>query len=225
MEFLSHADYNIIFENKEVQGTPVGLLEIGNLSVSSGEIVACDPLVFHDIVPLSKKINPGNYPVKIYIAKTENAGDRYAVAKLELSNKKAEKWVLALRNDDDINELKEKGDFFGFPVDAGLGGFMDYEAALQYDKFIESFVQKNPEGNIYDDFFAAEFKKNAIDQNNPQDYGDWVNFKLPGSELNITMFQSGYGDGVYPAYWGIDKEGQVTSLVIDFLVLLLPEGD
>ncbi|MCR6640354.1 MAG: DUF4241 domain-containing protein [Sporocytophaga sp.] len=85
--------------------------------------------------------------------------------------------------------------------------------------------KKNPEGNIYDDFFAAEFKKNAIDQNNPQDYGDWVNFKLPGSELNITMFQSGYGDGVYPAYWGIDKEGQVTSLVIDFLVLLLPEGD
>ncbi|MCR6640355.1 MAG: DUF4241 domain-containing protein [Sporocytophaga sp.] len=142
MEFLSHADYNIIFENKEVQGTPVELLEIGNLSVSSGEIVACDPLVFHDIVPLSKKINPGNYPVKIYIAKTENAGERYAVAKLELSNKKAEKWVLALRNDDDINELKEKGDFFGFPVDAGLGGIMDYEAALQYDKFIESFVQK-----------------------------------------------------------------------------------
>jgi len=223
MEFVSHADYNIIFENKEVQGTPVELLEIGNLNAPSGEIIVCDPLVFHDIVPLSKKISPGTYPVKIYIAKTEESGDRYAVAKLELTDKKAEKWVLALRNDDDVSELKEKGDFFGFPVDAGLGGFMDYNAALQYDKFIESFVQKNPEGNIYDDFFAAEFKKNAVDKNDPQDYGNWINFQLPGSDLNITMFQSGYGDGVYPAYWGIDKNGQVTSLVIDFLVLLLPD--
>jgi hypothetical protein len=39
------------------------------------------------------------------------------------------------------------------------------------------------------------------------------------------MFHSGYGDGMYPAFWGIDESGEVTSLVIDFFVLLLPEDE
>ena len=25
------------------------------------------------------------------------------------------------------------------------------------------------------------------------------------------MFQSGYGDGMYPAYWGIDNNGEITA--------------
>jgi hypothetical protein len=37
------------------------------------------------------------------------------------------------------------------------------------------------------------------------------------------MFSSGYGDGVYPAYWGLDAGRQAVNLVIDFHVLLLPD--
>ncbi len=33
------------------------------------------------------------------------------------------------------------------------------------------------------------------------------------------MFHTGYGDGIYPAYWGIAEDGSVSSLVIDFIVL------
>jgi len=65
-----------------------------------------------------------------------------------------------------------------------------------------------------------EFKKNAVDPNNPNDSGDWVNFYLPNKpELNIIMFHSGYGDGLYPSYWGIDEKGEICSLVIDFEVI------
>jgi hypothetical protein len=39
------------------------------------------------------------------------------------------------------------------------------------------------------------------------------------------MFQSGYGDGIYPAYWGMTNDNEIVSLVIDFFVLLLPEDD
>jgi len=222
-EILSHADYNLIFENKEVENTPIELLEIGDLNVPSGQIVVCDPLVNSQTEPLTKKVKPGKYPIKIYVAKTKESGDRYAIAKLEFSNKRAEKWVMALRKEDDINELTDEADYFGFPVDAGLGGFYDFESGKEYQKFESDFMKANPEGNLYDDFFAAEFKKNAKDQNDPTDYGDWINFQLPNSELNITMFHSGYGDGSYPSYWGIDKNGEIVSLVIDFLVLLVPE--
>ncbi|MBB1194222.1 hypothetical protein DNC80_11170 [Flavobacterium sp. SOK18b] len=222
-EVLSHADYNLIFDNKEVEETPIEVLEIGMLNVPSGQIVVCDPLVYSETTPLTRTVTPGKYPVKIYVAKTKESGDRYAVAKLEFSNKKAVKWVMALRAEDDINELTDEADYFGFPVDAGLGGFYDFQSGKVYQKFESDFMKANPEGNIYDDFFAEEFKKNAKDQNDSTDSGDWINFQLPNSELNITMFHSGYGDGMYPSYWGIDKDGEIVSLVIDFLVLLVPE--
>lgn len=220
IEKLSQADYNIIFENSLVEGVPVETLNIGELNVPTGRIVVCDPLVVPDMPPLNKTVSPGKYPIKIFIAKTKNSGDRYALAKLEFSSKKADKWVLAVRDGEDISELKEDDDFFGFPVDAGLGGFFDYKSGLEYNKFIDEFMEKNPRGNMYDDFFAAEFKKNAVEPNNPDDYGDWINFKIPNTDLNITMFHSGYGDGTYPAYWGMTKNNEIVSLVIDFFVLL-----
>ena len=222
-EVLSFTDYNQIFDNKIIEGTPVELLEIGDLFLPSGQIVVCDPLVYPESSPLTRTVKPGTYPIKIYVAKTKYSGDRYAIAKLEFSDKKAERWVMALTAEDDINELTDEADFFGFPVDAGLGGFFDFKAGKEYQKFEADFMKKHPDGNIYDDFLAEEFKKNANDQGNPTDYGDWINFQLPDSELNIAMFHSGYGDGNYPSYWGIDKDGEIVSLVIDFLVLLVPE--
>jgi hypothetical protein len=222
-EIYSHADYNIIFENKIVEEIEVEQKNIGLLNIPTGQIVVCDPLVVPDALPLIKTVPIGKYPVKIYVAKTKESGDRYAIAKLEISTKKADKWVLALREGEDISTLDGNGDFFGFAVDAGLGGFFDVKAGIEYNFFIDKFIEENPNGNIYDDFFAAEFKKNARDQNDPTDYGDWVNFTLPKSDLNITMFQSGYGDGIYPAYWGMTKDNEIVSLVIDFHVLLLPD--
>lgn len=225
VEKLSHANYNIIFDNSIVEGTPIELLEIGDLNVPTGQIVVCDPLLLPNTPPLNKTVQPGRYPIKIYVAKTKESGDRYAIAKLEINSKKAEKWVLAVKDGENILELKNDDEFFGFPVDAGLGGFFDYKAGLEYNKFFDDFTSRNPNGNIYDDFFAEEFKKNAKEPNNPEDYGDWINFTIPNTDLNISMFHSGYGDGTYPAYWGMTNENEIVSLVIDFFVLLLTEQE
>jgi hypothetical protein len=221
-EVLSHADYNLIFDNDTVEGTAIEILNAGNLEVTSGQIVVCDPLVMPNSKPLARSVKTGSYPVKLYVAKTVEAGDRFAIAKLEFNSNKAVKWVLALKAGENVTELKN-GDFFGFPVDAGLGAFFDYATGATYNKFYDGIMRANPDGNIYDDLLAAEFKKNAKNPNEPNDYGDWVNFKVPKSNSNIIMFQSGYGDGAYPAYWGIDENGEVTSLVIDFFVLLAPD--
>lgn len=221
-EVLSHADYNQLFDSTTVDGVPIEAVEIGSLVVPSGQIVVCDPLVVPDSPPLRGRVKPGRYSVTLYCAKTKESGDRFAVARLRFSEARAVKWVLALREGENVTDLKEEGDFFGFPVDAGLGGFFDYEAGQQYLRFLDDFMKKHPDGNIYDDFFAFEFKKNARDPNDPKDDGDWINFTLPSGNLNITMFQSGYGDGVYPAYWGVTDKGEIVSLVIDFHVLLLP---
>jgi hypothetical protein len=217
-EVLSPVNYNQVFENKIVDEIPIKLLEIGNLKVPTGKIVACDPLVTINFTPFNKTVKPGIYPVKIYVAQTKESGERYAIAKLEFSSKKADKWVLALHDGENTSELKNPDEYFGFPVDAGLGGFVDYKSALEYRKFEDQFQKEHPGGNIYEDYLAAEFKKNAKD---PKDDGDWINLKIPNSDLNITMFHSGYGDGSYPAYWGITRNNKIVSLIIDFLVLPL----
>lgn len=216
----SLVDYNQFFENKTVDNTHLELLNLGELNISTGQIIACDPLVcLYDTSPFTRTVQPGKYPVIASIAKTENSGDRYAVVKLEFSKDSATKWEMAVTEHQDIKELKEDDEFFGFPVDAGLGCFCDLETQQFYNHFDTDFMQRNPNGNIYDDFFAAEFKKNAIDQNDPEDIGDWLNFYLPNRpDLNVIMFHSGYGDGMYPCYWGTTDDGKICSLIVDFQV-------
>ena len=221
MEVLSFVNYNLILDSKTLNKVAIEEFPIGMLQVPSGNIVVCDPLVMPDTKPLLRRVKPGAYPVKLYIAKLKDAGDRYALAKLEFQHKRADKWVLATSEGDNVSELNGKDEYFGFPVDAGLGAFFDYESGKAYNSFSTQFDKEHVAGNIYDDLLANEFKKNANKQD-PKDAGNWTNFKIPRSNLNIMMFQSGFGDGNYPAYWGMTNSNEVVSLVIDFQVLDLP---
>ena len=40
------------------------------------------------------------------------------------------------------------------------------------------------------------------------------------SKAGMVWCHSGYGDGAYPCYWGLDSSGEVACLVVDFLVLV-----
>ena len=37
----------------------------------------------------------------------------------------------------------------------------------------------------------------------------------------MPIFQSGFGDGAYPVYWGIDENGTICQLVIQFIDIQL----
>lgn len=43
-------------------------------------------------------------------------------------------------------------------------------------------------------------------------------FSVSGDVDDAAFVTSGYGDGLYPAYWGVAGDGTITDLVIDFLV-------
>ncbi len=214
-----YADYNVVFDNKIIEGKEISIVEIGMLNISSGKIVVCDPLANPESMTLARTVFAGKYPVKIFVAKDEEGEKINALAKLEFSKNRSVKWEPAVSDDDDLLTLKGDGDYIGINVDAGVAGFFDYDAGILYNKFIDDFIEAHPDGNIYTDVFAAEFKKSALDKNNIHELGSWVNFQLPQSDLNITMFTSGEGDGSYPIYWGIDKDGNPASLIIDFNVL------
>lgn len=43
-------------------------------------------------------------------------------------------------------------------------------------------------------------------------------FSVAGDVDDAAYVTSGYGDGAYPAYWGVAADGTITDLVVDFLV-------
>lgn len=217
---LSKIDYDFYYSISRHGEVDLFILDLGVVNITSGQIVACDPLVnLGNTAPFTKKIKPGKYPVKICVAKSTEMGTRYAFAKLQVSDTKTVKWELAITEDlkTKVKELKDN-EYFGFPVDAGLGSFCDNKTQSLYVKFEQEFLENNKNANMYDDFFADKFKENAIDKNDPNDIGDWLNFTIPTTENNIIMFHSGYGDGYYPVYWGYDQKGSITALLIDFML-------
>jgi len=217
----SVVDYNRYFENNVLDTIPLELLPLGQLTLPTGQVIACDPFVcIHDSLPFNRTVEPGNYPVIASIAKTEQSGNRYAVVKVDFNHARPTKWELAVLNDNVIADLKEEDAFVGYPVDGGLGCFCDLETQKYFNEFLDDAYNKDPKSDIYTDFFAAEFKRNAVEQDNPDDPGDWVNFHLPNKPgLNIIMFHSGYGDGIYPCYWGTNDKGDICCLVVDFCVI------
>ncbi|RWM22289.1 MAG: DUF4241 domain-containing protein [Mesorhizobium sp.] len=181
---------------------------IGEVDLPTGEIIACDPLVSGVETPaLSRKVKPGRYPVSLL-----EAQGRVAVAVLRFSAGTPVRWELAIVPGQDVSTLKND-EIYGYPVDAGLGSFMDKTAMMlmseQQDKL-------TADANYYDDVLAAEFAPN-------QDRFV-MHHPVAGNPLNIAMFWSGWGDGFYPSFWGLDAAGEPLLLTTDFGVLENADG-
>lgn len=207
------------FTQNKICGKNMHLLDIGTVNFPTGEIIVCDPLVSLDrtITPYFTKVPQGIFPLTAAIVEVEQDHYRYAAVKVHFNENPADHLVMALQGDEDIEDIEE-GDFFGFGVDAGLGTIVDIKTRDAYCDFIEKWKKENPEGNTYNDFFKEEFEKSY--EKHPQfqrEGGDWINFTIPGTELSIPMFQSGFGDGVYPVYFAYDKNNNICQMIIEFI--------
>lgn len=189
------------------------ILRIGALHVPSGRLVACDPFFARSTSPFAREVAPGDYEVELSVTDSPEWGPRHAMARVVIaSDGEAPTFEPADRDFADTN---------WFPVEAGLGSFMDEVAREAFVQRMVAFYQANPKGNYYDDVLASEFKQHA-DPADTFDEGSWNMHVLPGSSLNVAMFSSGLGDGSYRTFWVLNERGEVTALVIDFDLANLP---
>lgn len=220
----SPTDLNQYFTKKEIAGKPIYLLELGTYSFPSGKIVVRDPLVYlcNDRTPYFTAIPKGNYPLTVAVVKVEEDHYRYAAVRLKISENEAVVHREALTGNEDLETLTTEDLFFGFSVDAGLATLADTEVRDAWCAFANEWMNRAmSEGkniNIYDDLLAAHFSRSY--QEHPEfqrEGGDWISFQIPGTSYRIPMFQSGWGDGDYPVYFGYDKDGNVCDVVIHFI--------
>ncbi|MDA0083876.1 DUF4241 domain-containing protein [Brachyspira hyodysenteriae] len=209
------------FRDKKFNDTELDILYIGEVNLSSGKIIACDPLAYmydDQVTPFIQTVKPDKYKVSLLIIKDE---ERISIAKISFSDKEPKRYELAVTGEEDLSEVEE-GEFFGYPVDAGMGCFCDYDAAKKYFEY-ENKLEEESGGdfdNRYDDLFSDLLEDNA--KNNPKyqsEYGDWLNWNVPESNSNIVLFTSGYGDGYYPSYFAYDENDNICALYTIFIDL------
>lgn len=188
----------------ELADRKIKTIDMGELVVPTGEIVVADPLVTPDRPALRRKVKSGRYPVTLF-----ESDQRVALAALRFAPGAPVKWELATVPGQHMADLKD-GEIFGYPVDAGLGSFMDKAAyARMLDREALAIEKANSADiNYYDDVLAPELAAN----------GDlYVMHKpIPEDDINIAIFSSGWGDGFYPSFWGLDAAGEPVVLLTDF---------
>ncbi|MEI0518407.1 DUF4241 domain-containing protein [Brachyspira murdochii] len=211
-------DLDTAFRDKKFKDTKLDILEVGEINITSGKIIACDPLayLYDDIEPFIQTVKPDKYKVSLLIIEEE---ERIAIAKISFSNNEPKTYELAVTGEEDLSDIEE-GEFFGYPVDAGMGCVCDYETALKYLEYEKELEEKGDFDNRYDDLFSDLLEDNA--KKNPKyqsEYGDWLNWNVPESDSNIVLFSSGYGDGYYPSYFAYDENNDICAFYTVFIDL------
>lgn len=217
----SPVNYAECFEMKEIQGKEIFILDMGDISFPTGDILVRDPLVWlnRDEKAYLQSVPKGRFRIETLVVKLEEDHYRYALSRVKFRESLPVIYYEALKGDENLDDVDDDS-IFGFNVDAGLATIVDVETRNAYCDFEDKWYAENPGKNIYDDFFAAIFAKSA--EENPlyqRDGGDWINFKIPNSELSIPMIQSGFGDGRYPVYFGYDEDGRLCDLVVEYIYL------
>lgn len=218
----SPVNYAECFEMKEIQGKEIFILDMGDISFPTGDILVRDPLVWlnRDEKAYLQSVPKGRFRIETLVVKLEEDHYRYALSRVKFRESLPVIYYEALKGDENLDDVDDDS-IFGFNVDAGLATIVDVETRNAYCDFEDKWYAENPGKNIYDDFFAAIFAKSA--EENPlyqRDGGDWINFKIPNSELSIPMIQSGFGDGRYPVYFGYDENGELCDLVVEYIYLV-----
>ncbi|MCL2321135.1 MAG: DUF4241 domain-containing protein [Oscillospiraceae bacterium] len=189
-------DLNVFFDKDKYD-----ILSIGDISLPTGEIVACDVIYNlgikdNMIKPFINKVDQGSYPVFISAIKNGSNKGKYAALKIEINKEIPVSFEVCIKHQDVLKDLKP-GEKYGFNVESGLVCICDTQVEALFEKQIDEFR------SIIIDFIS--------------DKSRWTMWNLPETEFIIPMVSSGFGNGYYTAYWGLDKNDDVCSLILQFL--------
>ncbi len=175
---------------------------LGNLVVTSGKLLACDPYYCPDTHPFgTETIAPGHYPVFVSIARFEGIHRRVALAALLFRDSLPVNWAIAIPEGVKVSEKR----CYTYCVDSGIGCFMDEAAVRPFTPICED----------YDDETDPILK--AMGENSDQFSFPWANVCVDqDTGVNIIAFESGWGDGGYPSYFGYDEHERVVCLITEF---------
>lgn len=202
-----------LFSKNFVQHPLIETFDAGKLYLSTGRLVACDPLITNDMLPFEVAFPKGGFPVLVHKEKGSNC---VAYAEVIFSDQPVATWQLATTKGQRIADLKGE-EIFGYPVESGMGCLMDAETQEDLSRLEQRLFQRKGADfmGIYEEFFHEHFfdENGAIDQ---------FAFLKPDEDKagNIFAFETGYGEGFYASYIGFAKGGNPVKLITEFIEIL-----
>ncbi|QPK93676.1 DUF4241 domain-containing protein [Actinomyces sp. zg-332] len=218
---ISPVDYNQLFRAKEVLNKKTFVVNMGTITFPTGQILVRDPIVY--LHPREEayfiKVPIGTFQLETLVAEIRENHYMYIATRIKFTEEKSviyEEALIGYENLDDVDE----NSFFGFQVDTGLVTIVDVQIKDAYHNFCEEWSQDNPEKEIYNTYFSEKFKESY--KNSPHfqiQEGNWINFTIPGTNLNMPMICPGFGEATYFVYFGRDSKGEISEIVIEYLTV------
>jgi hypothetical protein len=219
-----------VFRDSQGNEYPVRQLDASELVLPTGRIVACDPGYLQvsgldRYQPFTRTVPPGRYPVVLCLSKHTypvRTEERVAAAMIRFTDAEPVIWEMALLPGQDPATLSP-GRFFGYGVDGGTGCFTDARAveALEPERALygeRNSQQPPPNAGVeyYRNLRTPFFRR--LDES----WRDWSANVVadPDTGANLIAFPSGWGDGGYASFWGLDADGNPCRLATDFGILL-----
>lgn len=199
-----------LFSKDFVESPLLESFEVGKIYLSSGKLVACDPLITNDMLPFSGEFPKGEFSVMLHKEKDSNC---VAYAEIIFNTAEIKDWKLATTAGQNIKELAE-GEVFGYPVESGMGCFMDVDTQNSLNELEQKLYRKKGGDfmGIYEEFFHGYFfdENGAIDQ---------YAFLKPSENHpgTIFAFETGYGEGFYASYIAYDKNQSPVKIITEFI--------
>lgn len=200
-------------KNQFVEGERRHVVKVGNLPVPSGKLIVGDPLAFlskpeNGSKVLEVEVTPGEYPVEISFCRTGFWGPMICTLRAKFKKTDAVKYEFAKMAGSNLA---------GAPVDAGLLTIVDAKVIKEYHAFLQKWFEENSDGNVYDDYFMAYFQEAAReDEKWQRNDGSYINWTIPDTEHTMPFVSTGFGDGLYSAFWGYDEAGEICELIVPF---------
>ncbi|KQY59253.1 hypothetical protein ASD11_06645 [Aeromicrobium sp. Root495] len=184
---------------------PVEIQILGTLTFPDGQLVLGDPYLLDDQpTPITRRLRATPYDVLVAMATVGPDHRRVAASLLVDGSGPVERWTMAHLPSQQPRSLTEH-EFFGYPVDAGTGCFAGLAAAT-----VTAEVMLQDAGMLEDPLSLALFE----DEPAP---GAVLLSPAPGSD-SVAAFSSGWGDGYYPTWIGLDAHEEVVVVLTDFLL-------
>lgn len=181
----------------------IHILPLGQIEFPSGKVCPKDTMMLGVEGELDRAVPTSAGIAEAAVAKFSSGDERIAFLRVQFRPDPIERYILAIRK---IGTEWHESYREAYPVDSGFGGFVDHAAQAEVNELLGAEDRK----------LTKQLHVELERQSKPT----WscANLEIKAG-LRMLVVSSGFGDGGYRTFFGLNSKDEVVSLITDFNVV------